>query len=355
MQRFVSVFAIWTAALLSLAGESAARRAAAQDANFADKTITMTIGFAGGGGVDLYGRALGKYLTRNLPGNPSLVVLNQPGAGGVIALNDWPRRADPNGLSVTVGAQSQTDPDALKTTQARFDPAAFKMIGGLGAYSQGLAIRTEALDRLADKSAAPVVMGMVGSTLRGGTYQALWGASFLGWNVRWVRGYPSTSEARQALERGEIEMATFGATKDFEYLLNTGKFTIISQTGQVQDGKRVKRALFGDAPIFSDLVRDKIEAPLARRAFTYWEDVSQIGMWAALPPTAPERIVETYVRAFEAVNNDPKFQEEYTRIDPDWILARKPDIEKLVAALGKVSRETMQYLDAELTRQGLGQ
>jgi hypothetical protein len=328
------------------------RGSAAQEVSFADKTINMTIGFAAGGGVDLYGRTVGKYIARHLPGNPSLVVQNQPGAGGVIALNDWPRRADPTGLSVTIGAQSQTDPDALRQTKAKFDPATFKMVGGLGAYSQGLFVRNDALPRLNDKSAAPVVAGMIGSTLRGGTYQILWGSAFLGWNVKWVRGYPSTAEIRQALERGEIDMATFGATKDFDYLLKTGKFTIISQTGQVQDGKRVQRPVLGNAPIFSDLVRPKIGDERGRQAFAYWEDVLQIGMWVGLPPTAPDAVVDTYVKAFEATNNDASFKDEYARIDPDSITANKPDIEKAIRDMGKVTPETLQYLEAELIRQG---
>ncbi len=283
----------------------------------------MTIGFAAGGGVDLYGRTVGKYIARHLPGSPSLVVLNQPGAGGILALNDWSRKADPNGLSVTIGAQSQTDPDALRQTRAKFDPAAFKMVGGLGAYSQGLFVRTEALARLADKSAPPVIAGMVGSTLRGGTYQILWGASFLGWNVRWVRGYPSTAELRQALDRGEVDMATFGASKDFEYLFKTGKFTVISQTGQVEDGQRIARPALGDAPIFSDLVRGKIKDPMAEQAFRYWEDVSEIGMWIALPPTTPEAVVDSYVKAFDATSSDSSFQDEYSQIDPDSIVATR--------------------------------
>jgi tripartite-type tricarboxylate transporter receptor subunit TctC len=312
----------------------------------------MTIGFAAGGGVDLYGRTIGRYLTHNLPGSPSLLVQNQPGAGGVVALNDWTKSADRNGLSLTVAAQSQTDPDALNRAHAKYNPASFKIVGGLGAYSQGLFIRKDALGRLNNRSAAPVVMGMVGATLRGGTYQVLWGASFLGWNVRWVRGYPSTAEVRQALERGEIDMATFGATTDFQNLLKSGTFTVVTQTGQIQNGERVKRPVLGDAPIFSDLVRDKIRAPLARRAFRYWEAVSQIGMWVALPPGAPDKIVETYVKAFDLTIHDPHYRSEYSRIDPDSIVASKAQIDRLAGELAQVTPETLDYLDAELARQG---
>ena len=67
--------------------------AAQEGTSFARKTITMVIGFAAGGGTDLYGRTLGRYLIRNLPGQPNLIVLNQLGAGGVVALNDWSNKA----------------------------------------------------------------------------------------------------------------------------------------------------------------------------------------------------------------------------------------------------------------------
>ena len=343
-------FRLALGAVLALATATSAP--AADDVSLADKTVTMTIGFAAGGGVDLYGRTIAKYLSRNLPGAPNVVVMNQPGAGGIVALNDWPRRADPNGLSLTVGAQSQTDPDALGRTKARFDPASFNMVGGLGAYSQGLFVRTDALPRLTDKTKEPVVMGLVGSTLRGGSYQVLWGAIFLGWNVKWVLGYQSTAEVKQALERGEIEMATFGATKDFEYVNALGKFTTIAQTGQVQDGKRVPRAILGTAPIFSDLVRDKIKDDAARKAFAYWEDVSQVGMWVALPPTVQKPIVDTYAKAFETTIADPVYRDEYAKIDPDSIVATRDDIQRLVKRLMDVSPETLKFLETELIRQG---
>jgi hypothetical protein len=77
-------------------------------------------------------------------------------------------------------------------------------------------IYKDAVDRLYNnyKSTKPVVMGLVGSTLRSGNYQVLWGAAFLGWNVKWIRGYTGTADLRQPLERGEIDMTTFGASKD---------------------------------------------------------------------------------------------------------------------------------------------
>src|SRR6476661_6696197 len=100
MKRSVACVAVLSAAL-TLTGVCLKRPVAAQEVSFACKTVNMTIGFAAGGGVEQYGRTMGRHLVQKLPGNPSLVVLNKPGAGGVVALNDWSRRADTNGLSLT--------------------------------------------------------------------------------------------------------------------------------------------------------------------------------------------------------------------------------------------------------------
>jgi|SRR5579862_2777469 len=350
---FVSVSVV-SMSLLVLAATTVFGPAAGQeDASFAGKTITMTIGFGVGGSVDQYGRILGDHLVRYLPGNPSLIVFNQLGAGGVVALNSWVNKAEPNGLYVTIAAQSQTDPDAIFRTQAMYDTTKFKYVGGLAAYSQGLIVNKDAVARLSDKSAKPVVMGIVGSTLRSGNYQVLWGVKFLGWNVQWVRGYPSTSELRQALERGEIDMSTFGASRDVKVLLDSGKFTVVSQGGTVKDGERVPRAIFGNAPILADLVKDKIKDPQAQDAFEYTENVSQVGMWLALPPRTPDAIVATYVKAFNETLDDKDYQTDFAKIDPDSPIASKAEIEELVQKLSKVSPETLKYIQAQMKLQDL--
>jgi tripartite-type tricarboxylate transporter receptor subunit TctC len=325
--------------------------AAAQD--FAGKTITATVGFEAGNRVDLFARTLGQTMMRYLPGQPGLVVLNRPGAGGVVSLNEWAAKAEPNGLYVTVGGQTQVDADALARTQARYQPAKFKYVGGLMAPSQGLIINKAALPRLRDKSATPVTMGIVGSTLRTGYYQVLWGAAFLDWNVRWVRGYKSTGEVRNALERGEVDMSAFGSTTDLRYLLGIDRFTVASQSGAIVDGKIVARPMFGDAPVISDLVRGKIKDPVAQKAFAYGEQVIQVGMFVALPPGTPDNILASYVQAFGKATNDPEFKEPWAKIDPDSPVASKADLERLIAGLGTVSPDALRFIRDELRRQGV--
>jgi tripartite-type tricarboxylate transporter receptor subunit TctC len=331
----------------------AVAEAAEGDASFAGKVITATVGFEAGNRVDLYARTLGRRMERYLAGQPNFIVMNRPGAGGVIALNEWVTKADPSGLNIAIGGESQIDEDALSRTHAKYQPEKFRFVGGLVAPSQGLFIDKEAVARLYNKSAPPVTMGLVGSTLRTGYYQVLWGAAFLGWNVKWVPGYQSTGEVRNALERGEIDMSAFGTTTDINDLLVTGKVAVVSQSGAIIDGKMTSRRIFGDAPVISDLVKGKIKDPLAQKAFDYSERVIQVGMWTALPPTTPDGIVATYVKAFEKTIKDPQYKSDWAKIDPDSPVAHKADLEKQVNEVAAVSPEALDFIQAELRRQGV--
>ena len=330
---------------------AAAGPAAAQDMSFAGKAINITCGFESGSRVDLYARTLMGALRRHLAGQPNIIVLNRPGAGGVVALNDWVTKAEPDGLSVTVGAQTQVDGDALARTHARYKPSDLRYVGGLAAASQGLFIGKAALPRLTDKQAKPVTMGMVGSTLRTGYYPALWGGAFLGWNLKWVPGYQSTAEARNALERGEVDMSSFGTSSDIDYLLANGNFTLATQTGAIIDGKMTARPVFGKTPVISERVTGKIKNPLAQQAFDYGEQAIQIGMFLALPPRTPDAIVAQYVTAFEATVQDPAYKEAWAKIDPDSPVAHKADLEKLMTEVARVSPEALAFIQDELKRQ----
>lgn len=337
-------------AVLAMAGASAP--AVADDISFAGKTIYMTIGNAAGSGIDLYGRLIGKYLVQHLPGHPNLIVLNQPGAGGLIAYNGWVKKATRDGLSVAIGGLTELDPANLLSANAEYDPATFKYIGGLGAPSQGLFVSKDAAPRLHDKTAAPVVMGAVSSAIRGGYYQALWGKAFLGWNLKWVPAYRDTSELRRAMEGGEADMSSFGNVRDIVNLTKSGKFSVVSQTGGVKGGRHEPREGLGDAPIFADLVGGHITDPLAKRAYDYGENVSQVGRWLALPPDTPDAVVAVYLKAYEAMTHDPEFTAAIAKTDPGSPQVSNEDLASTARDLAKVSPEVINFIKEEQRRQG---
>lgn len=337
-------------AVLTVAGTNPS--AGADDVSYAGKTITMTIGNAAGSGIDLYGRLLGRHLSPHLPGHPNVIVINQPGAGGLIAYNSWVTKATRDGLAVAIGGLTELDPANLLSANAQYNPATFKYVGGLAAPSQGLFISKEALPRLTNKSMPSVIMGAVGSAIWGGYYQVLWGVAFLGWNVKWVPAYRDTSELRQAMERGEVDMSTFGNVRDIDNLTKSGKFAVVSQTGSPRDGKIERRPELGDAPVFTDLARGHIKDPLAQRAFDYGENVAQAGRWLALPPDTPASIVALYVKAYDEMVKDPEYSSQIEKTDPGSSQVGKADIDNMVSALSKVSQDVIDFVKAEQRRQG---
>lgn len=352
MKKSARLHSVCAALLLGVSVLGTRPAIASEDPSFAGKTITMTIGNAAGSGIDLYGRLLGRHLVQHLPGHPNLVVINQPGAGGLIAYNSWVTKAARDGMHIAVGGLTELDPANLLSANAQYNPATFKYVGGLAAPSQGLFIRKDVLSRLYDKKAPPVVMGAVGSAIRGGYYQVLWGAAFLGWNVKWVPAYRDTSELRQALERGEVDMSTFGNVRDIDNLLKSGKFSVVSQSGSIKDGRVVRRPELGDAPIFADRARGHIKDPQAQRAFDYGENVAQAGRWLALPPDTPDSIVAVYLKAYDAIMKDPEYRAQIDKTDPGSPPVSKDDLDNMVRALSEVSQDVIDFIKAEQRRQG---
>ena len=72
----------------------------ATDDFFTNKTVRIIVGFAPGGGFDIYSRAIARHMGKHVPGNPSVVVENMTGAGSLIAANHVYKVAKPDGLTI---------------------------------------------------------------------------------------------------------------------------------------------------------------------------------------------------------------------------------------------------------------
>ncbi len=92
---------------------------------------------------------------------------------------------------------------------------------------------------------------------------------------------------------------------------------------------------------------------MGQKAFDYWDNVSQVGTWLALPPKTSDAIVAVYVKAFDETMADPAYQAIAMKIVPDAPIARKADLENLVNRLAEVSPAVLKYIDDELARQGM--
>lgn len=317
------------------------------------RNLHVIVGYAAGGGTDAAARLIAQYYTKYLPGAPTAVVRNVPGADGVIASNYFVQQVAPDGVTTMVASSTTADPHYYRKPQSQFDPSKFGIIGGVGRGGTVLLLRSSAEERLTNKGAQPVVMGVTGGVPRSGMQAAAWGIEFLGWNARWVVGYRGTNDLIQALERGEIDMTSTGNMFQIRRMLATGEFKILSQSGAFTDGAFAPRADFGDAPLMTRLVGEKVSESTAARAFAYWANMTAIDKWVALPPGAPVAIRDVYRDAFQKILQDPDFIEQSKKISDDFMPMSAADVEALVFKLWETPNESIEYISAMLNRQGL--
>ena len=330
-----------------------AAAAADEPVSFQNKSITMIIGNAAGGGTDASGRLIAQHIARHLPGTPGVVVRNVPGADGLTALNYFVQQTKPDGLTITMGASINVDPLHYRAPQSHYDPTKFAFVGGVGRGGTVLLIQAAARKRLNDRSAPPVVMGALGGVPRSGMLMTMWGIEYLGWNAKWVLGYRGTNDLMIALERGEVELTSTANMFQIEKLMEGGTFEVLTQSGTLDNGTVVGRPDFGDAPIFSEQMAGKINDPLAQEAFAFWRAQASIDKWLALPPGTPPAIVEAYRKAYRELAADPEFIEQGKRMSEDFVPMSFRDIEQLVKTLDETPPEATEYTNVLLRKQGI--
>src|ERR1700730_7314322 len=189
-----------------------APRAAAQTVEgfYKGKSLTLVVGNGPGGGFDVFGRLLARHIGRYVPGNPSVVVQNMPGAGSLVAANYLYNVAPRDGTTFGLIARNLPLIGLLgQNPNVRFDPRKFTWLGSSSDYSHDayvLIVRQDAPGSSIEEAVRPDGPPLVlGGTATGG------GSSdvpkilhdTIGINMRLVVGYRDSAAIYLAMENGE--------------------------------------------------------------------------------------------------------------------------------------------------------
>jgi len=169
------------------------------------KTVTLVVSSSAGGGYDIMGRTIAKYLGRHIPGNPRVVVSNMPGAGGIVAMNYFYASAPKDGTFI--GAMQNNTPfePLLGTKEARYDATKFNWLGSPSIEVGLIAVwRNVPVNSIADLKRREISVGSSGANSTPSFYARLINAT-LGTKMRIVVGYPGQNEVYFAMERGEVD------------------------------------------------------------------------------------------------------------------------------------------------------
>jgi tripartite-type tricarboxylate transporter receptor subunit TctC len=343
----MTIFVVAALAILLLA-------AGANAVDFRGKSVSMIIGSEPGGGTDTSGRLLAAFFEKYLPGNPTIVVRNMPGAEGVTALNYVVQQTKPDGLTFVTGAAVQLSPLTYRKAKGVYDPVQLRYIGGIGRGGTQVLVNRASEWRLTDKNAAPLFAGVRDGT-SGGEQIPFWAIAFLGWNARPIAGYRGTTETLLALEREEIDLATTGSLQDITKLVETGRFKVALQTGALRNGefRPLPRADLAAAPVLASLMRDKEMSEAARQAYSYWQSVTALDKWVGLTAGTPGDIVAAYRDAFDRLVRDEDFLARARRMSEDLTPTRHSDVALLVGKLAAVTDAADAYLKELLRKNGV--
>jgi hypothetical protein len=343
----------FTGALVAVSALISSILPAQAEVSFKGKTVTMIVGSEPGGGTDATGRVVANFLHKYLPGEPAVVVQNMPGAGGIVSVNYLVRRTQPDGLTIEMATQTVFDPvTARANPNVQYDPKKLRIVGGIGRGGTIIFINAEAKPRLLDRSQPPLVIGSADPLPRAAMQPALWCIEYLGWNARWVTGYSGTNQVMLAFDRGEVDMTSTGNIFEIDDRLKSGKLLILNQSGMFVNGRNIGRPQFGDAPLFTDQMREKVSDPVALRALDYWSALSTADKWMGLAPGTPDDILAAYRDAFARASEDKDFIEMGSKVSDGFIPMSGADYEGLVNTLVDTPEAALNFAKGLMRKQG---
>jgi len=302
--------------------------AAADESYYRGKTIRIVVSFSAGGGFDTYSRAIGRHLSKHIPGHPSVIVENMPGAGGFIQSN-YMFQAKPDGLTVGNNIGGLILQQIMGAKGANFDGKRFEYIGApaidtpVCALTKGSGITS--LDKwFAAKE--PVKLGGVGA---GGTHSdvARTLQAALKLPIQLVEPYKGTAEIKLAAESGELA----GGCWAWESVKAT--WTKALQSGDANVVVTVMPKRHPELPNVPTAL-EFAKTDDARKVLKYAiHDIATITRMYFLPPGTPKDRVQMFRKAFADTLRDPEFLAEAKKSKIDIEPVSGEEMEKVVHGL----------------------
>jgi tripartite-type tricarboxylate transporter receptor subunit TctC len=263
--------------------------------------VSMVVSTSAGGGYDALARTIARHIGKHIPGAPTVVVRNMPGAGGIVAANYLYAAAPRDG---SVLGLIQNDPPLeplFGTSEAHFDPTKFNWLGTPSVETAMVLVwHSVPVNSVDDLRRRETAMGASGANSTPAFYARLLNAT-LHTKMKVIPGFPGQNDAFLAMERGELD----GYPSVFYSALSSTRPTWLPEKkakAVVQYGPE-KLPELRDVPFAPDLVADPEDKQLLELAFA----PLALGRPLLLPPDVPAARVAALRQALMQTFADPDF------------------------------------------------
>jgi len=313
-----STAAIVLAAALAVAPAQAGA-ADAVAAFYNGRQINLIVGYGPGGGYDIHARLLARHFGKFIPGNPTVVVQNMPGAGSLRAVNYLYNVAPKDGATIATFARNMPLLGLLgSNSNVHFDPRRLTWLGSTSSFTNDayiLLVRNDApVKSIEEARRADLPALLLGATAEGATGNdvPIILRDTIGLHVKQVVGYPDTASIFLAMERGEIhgrtvDLSTVKSIKP-EWLKPDSGFRVL-----VQFARATRHPDFPDVPTARELAKNEAARALIELA----ELPYALSRPFAAPPDLPAERAKALQRAFMAVHGDPEYLGDAAKLSLD--------------------------------------
>jgi tripartite-type tricarboxylate transporter receptor subunit TctC len=310
---------------------------AAQD--YKDKTVTIVVGYSPGGSFDLYARVMARYLGRYLPGNPTRIVENMTGAGGIIAANHLYNRVKPDGYTIGAWASPLILQQILGNEAAQFDGRRFGYLGIPAEYDTVCTFNQQSgiakMDDWINAKRAQKISTIGPGTSTSDIPKLLKAALNLPMDV--IDGYKGGADARLAVESGEVDgyCGSWGTVETVWRSAYDGKKIV-----PVLQVARQSQAKYKHVPLAHSYAKTEDARELLKIA----DDVHIAQFPFSVPPGMAKDRLELLQRAFVRTFKDADLLAEAKRSQLDVDPIDGPAITKTLSGLYDLKPATVARL-----------
>ena len=311
--------------------------------------LVVNVGFSafgGVGGYDTYARLLARHIGKYLPGTPTVIVANKPGAGGLTVMNYMYNAAPRDGSEIAmVGRGNAMEPMLFgQQSRSKFDASKFAWIGSMNKEISVFAVMQRQPIELKDVlSGAPLAVGVPGAGSDPYVFGLLMNR-LLGANLKIIAGYPGMNEVQLAMDNGELAGVTGVSWDSFRVdkapWLKAGRAKVILQFAAERS------ADLAEVPTLSELVKEVRD----RRVIDLVMTRQTMGRPLLAPPSVSQDRVNALRASYSSAMKDPNLIAEAEKMGMALRSVDGPTIQKIIDDMAKAPVDVLERARTVLTQ-----